>query len=79
MKDVYVICIYREIICYKKNWLLLTEHKLMVDVIVNFWYLFEYHTPLHVHNINYWNSLFYLEEDAIGVIFSIMLYFDSNK
>lgn len=79
MKDVYVICIYRELICYKKNWLLLIEYKFMVDVIVNFWYLFEYYISLYVYNINYWNLLFYLEEDVIGVIFFIMFYFDFNK
>lgn len=79
MKDVYVICIYCELICYKKNWLLLIEYKFMVDVIVNFWYLFEYYISLYVYNINYWNLLFYLEEDVIGVIFFIMFYFDFNK
>lgn len=51
----------------------------MVDVIVNFWYLFEYYISLYVYNINYWNLLFYLEEDVIGVIFFIMFYFDFNK
>lgn len=79
MKDVYVICIYCELICYKKNWLLLIEYKFMVDVMVNFWYLFEYYILLYVYNINYWNLLFYLEEDVIGVIFFIMFYFDFNK
>lgn len=79
MKDVYVICIYCELICYKKNWLLLIEYKFMVDVMVNFLYLFEYYILLYVYNINYWNLLFYLEEDVIGVIFFIMFYFDFNK
>lgn len=73
----YVICIYCEIICEKK--LLLTEHKLMVDMIVNFWYLFECHIPA-VTCAQYQSSKFtqfYLEEDAIGVIFSLILSFDA--
>lgn len=63
----------------KKNWLLLTEHKLMVDMIVNFWYLFECHIPA-VTCAQYQSSKFtqsYLEEDAIGVIFSLILSFDA--
>lgn len=65
----------------KKNWLLLTEHKLMVDMIVNFWYLFECHIPA-VTCAQYQSSKFtqfYLEEDAIGVIFSLILSFDAIK
>lgn len=53
----------------------------MVDMIVNFWYLFECHIPAvtcaQYQSLKF--TQFYLEEDAIGVIFSLILSFDAIK